>query len=352
MKWYVLTFGYFLLIELFMLVAPGFACCGIRWMREGAANQFYQIKKVRLSDGMLSLESRLATKARIVLHATAPLDIANSSNAKATLRPVWDGTLGYSLFILEWDVPAAGNVVVKINSVLSPQQSLSSTPAELYAWVQKLISQTSRFPNDPARFLCWQMAYRAKLTEWLMREGWPERISLKSQVLATRDYTQFSLQRVQYCSQRDRTNIFLLSIPKEVQRIPPMLAFDQRVRAGVVGCSLSTWNHYGRYRMPSHCGCGIVTQLGGRLKQCDWAAKAAPKPVLFQRGRQDSVLCPGADPKIPEFTSNTEVMPLIKYDVAVFRSEPRMRFQESQKMWPTGFMTRDTESIMNGSLNG
>ncbi len=51
-----------------------------------------------------------------------------------------------------------------------------------------------------------------------------------------------------------------------------VLALDQRVRAGVVGCILSTWNHYGRYRMPPHCDCGIVTQLGGRLEQCDWAA--------------------------------------------------------------------------------
>ena len=64
-----------------------------------------------------------------------------------------------------------------------------------------------------------------------------------------------------------------------------VLALDARVKAGVVGCILSTWNHYERrFRIPPHCDCGIHAQLGGILAQCDWAALAAPKPVMFQHG--------------------------------------------------------------------
>ena len=397
---------------------------GIRLMREHAANRFDQIKAVSFSEGVLSLAAERPTKTRIVLHATAPLVIENSSNARATLTPGWDGMLGYSLYALELDVPAAGNVAVKINSVPPPRKPIPNTPAELDAFVQKLTSRTSRFPNDPAGFRRWQVAYRAKLAEWLMGGGWPERVPLETQVFDTRDYAQFSLRRVQYRTQTDRTNILLLSIPKGVQRAPLMLALhgheacwgkadevafemghvddfcayfaqrgwavlqpatmqhhlqherwtlqgewtwdaivaldyaatvaqvdmsrcvacglstgghlamnvlalDQRVRAGVVGCILSTWNHYGRYRMPPHCDCGIVTQLGWRLEQCDWAALAAPKPVLFQHGRQDPVLCPGANPKLLDLASNTGVMPVAEYD-ALF-SEVRRAYSLSGK---------------------
>ena len=159
---------------------------GIRLMREHAANRFDQIKAVSFSEGVLSLAAERPTKTRIVLHATAPLVIENSSNARATLTPGWDGMLGYSLYALELDVPAAGNVAVKINSVPPPRKPIPNTPAELDAFVQKLTSRTSRFPNDPAGFRRWQVAYRAKLAEWLMGGGWPERVPLETQVFDTR----------------------------------------------------------------------------------------------------------------------------------------------------------------------
>jgi len=94
-----------------------------------------------------------------------------------------------------------------------------------------------------------------------------------------------------------------------------VLALDDRVGAGVVGCILSSWHHQERRcRLPPHCDCGIGEQLGGCLEQCDWAALAAPKPVQFQHGRQDSS-SPGADEKLLDLNWNTGVMPAAEFDL-------------------------------------
>jgi dienelactone hydrolase len=94
-----------------------------------------------------------------------------------------------------------------------------------------------------------------------------------------------------------------------------VLALDERVKAGVVGCVLSTWNHYERRcRIPPHCDCGIHGQLSGVLEQCDWAALAVPKPVMFQHGKQDAAFCPGAEEKQLDLKWNTGVMPQAEYD--------------------------------------
>ena len=96
-----------------------------------------------------------------------------------------------------------------------------------------------------------------------------------------------------------------------------MLALDERVKAGVVGCVFSTWNHY-RTRMliPPHCDCGILGQLGDLIEQSRWAALAAPKPVQFQHGRQDAAFCPGADPALLLPDWNTAVMPKEEFEMA------------------------------------
>lgn len=94
-----------------------------------------------------------------------------------------------------------------------------------------------------------------------------------------------------------------------------VLALDDRVKTGVVGCVLSTWNHYRRrFRIPPHCDCEISMQLSPHLEPCDWAALAAPKPVQFQHGRQDACFCPSADPKKLDLKWNTGVMPAAEYD--------------------------------------
>jgi len=104
-----------------------------------------------------------------------------------------------------------------------------------------------------------------------------------------------------------------------------MLALDDRVRAGVVGCILSTWHHYRtRMRIPPHRDCGILGQLGDKLEPCDWAALAAPKPVQFQHGRQDASFCPGAAPALLQPAWNTAVMPEAEFAAA---------FAEVERAW-------------------
>ena len=92
-----------------------------------------------------------------------------------------------------------------------------------------------------------------------------------------------------------------------------VLALDDRVKAGVVGCQLSTWNHYLRRLICKH-DCGILSQLGPNLEQCDWAALAAPKPVQYQQGIKDPVFCPGADTKYLALWFSIGVMPPAEYE--------------------------------------
>jgi hypothetical protein len=95
-----------------------------------------------------------------------------------------------------------------------------------------------------------------------------------------------------------------------------LLALEDRVKAGVVAGIFGTWNHYRRFRLPPHCDCGIFSQLAHRLEPCDWAAVAAPKPVQFQHGRKDVVMCPGTDPAGLDLKWNTGTMPQAEYDAA------------------------------------
>ena len=93
-----------------------------------------------------------------------------------------------------------------------------------------------------------------------------------------------------------------------------ILALDERVRAGVVGGILSTWKHIRtRFCLPPGCECGIAMQLGDRLRQCDWAALAAPKPVQFHYGIQDYAFCPGAAEKLLDYKWMKGILPLEEY---------------------------------------
>ena len=403
-------FPCFLLFAYFDLASPNILCADIRWMREHPANRCDTLEVVSFVDGVLSLEAEQATTAQIVLYSSEPLVVDSSASTKARLRPGWNGTLGYSVYALEIEVLMPGKGIVKIKTVPPPEQPMPTTQAELDTFIQKLRSRTSRFPHNSAEFFRWQKEHRAKLAEWLMDGGLPERVPLEARILGTNDYPHFTVRRVEYRSQSGRTNTLLLSLPKGVTRAPLMLALhgheapwgkadenafqmghpddfcayfaqrgwavlqpatmdhvlqnkrwtlqgewtwdtivaldyaateskvdmsrvvvcglstgghlamnvlalDERVQAGMVGCVLSTWNHYNtRFRLPPHCDCGITTQLGGQLEQCDWAALAAPKPVQFQYGRQDPVFCPGADPKLLDLTYNTGVMPVAEFD--------------------------------------
>ena len=117
-----------------------------------------------------------------------------------------------------------------------------------------------------------------------------------------------------------------------------VLALDGRVKAGVVGCVLSTWHHYERrFRIPPHCDCGIYSQLSGVLEQCDWAALAAPKPVMFQHGRQDAAFCPGADEELLDLKWNTGILPQAEYDAMFAEVERAWQLLEKPSAVKTHF---------------
>jgi dienelactone hydrolase len=116
-----------------------------------------------------------------------------------------------------------------------------------------------------------------------------------------------------------------------------VLALDERIQAGVVGCVFSTWHHYQRFRVPPHCDCGIALQLAPQLEQCDWAALAAPKPVQFQQGRQDAAFCPGADEKRLDLKWNTGILPPAEYEAAFAEVVRAYRLAGSPELVETRF---------------
>ncbi len=149
-------------------------------------------------------------------------DVASVSNAEAALRRDWDDALGY-YYLLELTVPAAGEVKVALRTLASPKAPLTTTEAEMAAFQREFRQRPSQFPRDPAAFRLWQASHRAKLAAWLMGGGLPPRVPLEARVIETQDFADFSLRRVEYRSQKDRTNVLLISLPKGVKRAPLLL---------------------------------------------------------------------------------------------------------------------------------
>jgi len=348
--------------------------------------------------GTVSFEFLKPGHSVVVLKANAPLMITKESGLTAQLIPGWDGTLGYSLYALDIESSEKGSGLVTLEA--------QPVPAGLMESESEFDARISRFPDNPEGFLSWQHEWRKKLVGLLMNGGLPARVPLAAEVVETEDHPLFTLRRVRYQTQPDRSNTLLLSVPKNISRKVPilialhgheaawgeadsgafveghiddfcaffaergwavvqpatmnhtlqhtgwtlqgewtwdamvaldyatsltevdaqhvsvcglstgghlamnLLALDDRVKTGVVGCILSSWHHYQeRMRIPPHCDCGILGQLGDFLEQCDWAALAAPKPVQFQHGRQDASFCPGADPALLNSGWNTSTMP-------------------------------------------
>ena len=368
------------------------------------------LKLIEFSDGKLQIHAERATKGLLVLYSSEPLVVETANGAEAKLIPGWDGTIGYSHYGLELQVPAAGKVVVQLRSIGPPDKPIPETAEDLAEFKRRFGCRPSRFPESVDEFAAWQETYRGKLAALLMGGGLPKRVPLDARVVETKDYEKFTLRRIKYQSRPGRDNFLLLSLPKGKSKVPLLLALhgheapwgeadenayskghaddfmahfaergwavlqpatmnhklqnkdwtlqgewtwdamaaldygaavpeidmsrvavcglstgahlamnvlalDERVKAGVVGCVLSTWNHsHRRLRIPPHCDCGISFQLDRHLEQCDWAALAAPKPVQFQHGRKDACFCPYADEKLLDMMWNTGLMPVAEFD--------------------------------------
>ncbi len=70
--------------------------------------------------GGLTFEFHAAGWARVVLKSTAPLRIVNQAGLETRLQPGWDGTLGYSFYILEVSAQALGTGRVQLSTEPEP----------------------------------------------------------------------------------------------------------------------------------------------------------------------------------------------------------------------------------------
>ena len=105
-----------------------------------------------------------------------------------------------------------------------------------------------------------------------------------------------------------------------------VMALDNRVRVGIVAGIFTTRNHIRKcFRIPPHCDCGSSVYLDSYVEPCDLAALAAPRPVQIQHGRQDHVMCPGADPAKLQLEWNTGVMPPEEFEAAVNEAQRAYR---------------------------
>lgn len=188
------------------------------------ANRLDRITVVGLTDGVLTAEASAAASGRVVIKVDQPLVVDTVSGGEARLVAGWDGTLGYSHYGLELSTTGPAKIIVGLRQVPAPTEPVPTTPAVTTSFLADLQHRGSRFPDQTDQFRAWQQAYRAKLAGWLMAGRLPNRVPLEARTLSTEDFPKFTLRKVQYRSQADRTNTLLLSLPKEVTKAPLLLA--------------------------------------------------------------------------------------------------------------------------------
>jgi len=400
---------HFLMVFL-LLLHPGFEGMAQSIRLEHKTNRLDGITNLALEEGILTFNTSGNLEGFVVLESEAPLLLKSTQNVVAMLSPGWDGTLGYKAYGLSLIMGEPGPVKVILQQVEPPGEPVGTSLEETKKFKTQLEERQSRFREGAETFSNWQNRYRDSLVQILMGGTLPEKVSGDVVIDYRQDYPNFQLYAITYQSQPDRRNTALLSIPKNVDNVPllvalhghetqwgkadsaafrmghvddfcayfarrgwavlqpatmnhhlqhpggtlqgewtwdamaaldicnsyasidmervavcglstgghlamNLLALDDRIKAGVVGCILSTWNHYERrLRIPPHCDCGISHQLAPFMEQCDWAALAAPKPVQFQHGLQDASFCPGASESLLDLKWNTGILPPREYN--------------------------------------
>jgi len=73
------------------------------------------------------------------------------------------------------------------------------------------------------------------------------------------------------------------------------------------------------------------------MESCDITALAAPRPVQIQHGRQDHVMCPGADPARLQLEWNTGVMPPEEFEAAVSEAQCAYRIARAPESFAVHF---------------
>ena len=176
------------------------------------------------ANGVLQLQAQAPTSGVVAVQSSQPLVVRSVSNAEARLEPGWDGTVGYSHYRLVVTVPSAGTAIVRLETIPPPTTPVAASEKELAEFRSQFRDRPSRFADDPPGFAEWQRTWRAKLAALLMGGGLPVRVALDARVIESKEYPRFTLRRVEYRSGPDRTNVLLLSLPKETTKAPLLLA--------------------------------------------------------------------------------------------------------------------------------
>jgi len=179
---------------------------------------------IRIEGSTLTLHARHAGAGTIVLMSNQPTAIRAVNQGEATLRPGWDGTLGYSRYALDLSVTSPGLVRVEFEFDPVPSSPVPTTPDELAVFEQMLATRVSKFPNGHTAFRAWQAEYRQKLESWLMACPVSQGTKSVPKTIERYDMGPFDVERIRYMSRPGRVTEALLSMPVNGGRVPLLVA--------------------------------------------------------------------------------------------------------------------------------
>ena len=160
------------ILVLTALSAP--AGAEIKLQLDHARTDLSGIADVRLDGDLLRFKGLSDARSLIVVRSDMPLSVGTTENCRASLRPGWDGTLGYSLYGLQVETELPGQAAIELWSLGPPSSPVATAATETVRFRESLASRPSRFPVDAAGFTAWRQRYRRDLAEWLMGGGLPE----------------------------------------------------------------------------------------------------------------------------------------------------------------------------------
>jgi hypothetical protein len=198
---------------------------------------------------------------------------------------------------------------------LPPDPVVAAEPPDAFAaLLQEFASRPSRFPDDFCHFFASQgfavlqpptMNHRLQRADWTLYGEWLWDALTGLDALAE-------------CEEIDSGRIGVVGLSTGGHLALLAAALDARIQSGVVAGIFSTRNHIRtRFHIPPHCDCGSSQFLFVHLEPADLAALVAPRRLQGQHGREDHVMCPGADPSRLDPCWNTGVMSPEEFAVAV-----------------------------------
>ena|GEM_PF-1928645 len=189
---------------------------------EHKASQLRGLTFIECVDGRARFEATEKSRSLVAVRSDGPLKIQAARGAKAKLLIGWNGTVEYSHYLLELDIPEPGAVEIQLAIEPAPTAPIRTTAEDQRLFEERMLKRSSRFPDDSGSFREWQIRHRTLLIDCLMSGKIPARVPLVPKLLETKEFPKFVLHRIEYQSRSDRRNVMLISLPKDVQK-PPIL---------------------------------------------------------------------------------------------------------------------------------